>query len=152
MIQYSHAFLQAAQVKAVTFDLPRIADDFWMNIRHQMKRDHRSGVNEQARWRHFKPVLPSIIMGNVQSLKNKPDELETCVRYLHELRETSLLCLTETWFSELDPDPQLPGFTLMCCDRSREATGKIGGGGVCIFVNERWCSNVTERTALLRRC
>ena len=35
------------------------------------------------------------------------------VRYLHKYREASLLCLTETWLSELDPDPQLPGFTLM---------------------------------------
>ena len=61
-------------------------------------------------------------MGNVQSLRNKPDELEACVRYLHEFREASLLCLTETWFSELDSDPQLPGFTLMRCDRSREVT------------------------------
>ena len=73
--------------------------------------------------------LPSIIMGNVQSLRNKPDAPETCVRYLHKFREASLLCLTETWFSDLDPDPQLPGFTLMRCDRSRGATGKTGGGG-----------------------
>ena len=82
-------------------------------------------------------------MGNVQSLRNKPDELETCVRFLHEFREASLLCLTETWFSDLDPDPQLPGLTLMLCDRSRGATGKTKGGGVCVFVNEKWCSNVT---------
>lgn len=82
-------------------------------------------------------------MGNVQSLRNKPDELETCVRYLHEFRGASLLCLTETWFSELDSDPQLPGFTLMHCDRSKVATGKKKGGGVCIFVNERWCSKMT---------
>ena len=97
-------------------------------------------MNERARRRRFKPALPIIIMGNVQSLRNKPDEL---VRYLHEFREASLLCLTETWFSDLDPDPQHPGFTLMRCDRSRGATGKTKGGGVCVFVNEKWCSNVT---------
>lgn len=96
MIQYSRAFLQAARVKAVTFDPPLIADDVWMNIRRRTKWDRRSGVNERARRRRFKPALPSIIMGNVQSLRNKPDELETCVRFLHEFREASLLCLTET--------------------------------------------------------
>ena len=31
----------------------------------------------------------------------------------------------------------------MRCDRSRGATGKTKGGGVCVFVNEKWCSNVT---------
>ena len=111
-----------------------------MNIRCRTKRGRRSGVNERARRRRFKPALPSIIMGNVQSLRNKPDEL---VRYLHEFREANLLCLTETWFSDLDPDPQHPGFTLMRCDRSWGATGKTKGGGVCVFVNEKWCSNVT---------
>ena len=95
MIQYSPAFLQAARVKAVTFDPPLIADDIWMNICHRTKRGCCSGVNERARRRRFKPALPSIIMGNVQSLRNKPDELETCVRYLHEFREASLLCLTD---------------------------------------------------------
>ena len=68
MIQYSRAFLQAARVKAVTFDPPLIADDVWMNIHRQTKRGRRSGVNERA----------SIIMGNVQSLRNKPDKLEMC--------------------------------------------------------------------------
>ena len=38
-------------------------------------------------------------------------------------------CLTETWFSDLDPDLQLTGFTLMRCDRSGEATRKTKGGG-----------------------
>ena len=78
-------------------------------------------------------------MGNVQSLRNKPDELETRVRFLHEFREASLLCLTETWFSDLDPDPQLPGLTLMRCDRSWVATGKTkggGGGGGCLRLCE----------------
>ena len=33
----------------------------------------------------------------------------------------------------------------------KEATGKKKGGFVCIFVDDRWCSDVTERTALLHR-
>ena len=92
-----------------------------MNSRRRTKRGRRRGVIGRRRRRRFKPAPPSIIMGNVQSLRNKPDELETCVRFLHEFREASLLCLTETWFSDLDPDPQLPGFTLMPSDRSRGA-------------------------------
>jgi hypothetical protein len=100
-------------------------------------------VKERARRRRYKPCLPTIIFGNAQSLRNKPDELEASVRFLHEFREASLLCFSETWYTEGDTDPQLPGFTLSRLDRSKEATGKRRGGGVGVFVNDRWCRNVT---------
>jgi hypothetical protein len=109
------------------------------------KRGRRGGIREKTRRRIFKLAMPSIILGNAQSLRNKTDELEACVRYLREYREANLVCLSETWLSGMDLDPDLPGFSVMRSDRSRTATGKKQGGGVCVYVNEKWCTNVTAR-------
>jgi len=89
--------------------------------------------------------MPSIILGNAQSVRNKTDELEACARFMREYREANLVCLSETWLSGTDRDPELPGFSLVRTDRSKTATGKKQGGGVCIYVNERWCTSVTVR-------
>ena len=60
--------------------------------------------------------LPSIILGNAQSMRSKTYELEACTRFIHQFRETNLICLGETWLSGKDPDHTLPGFTLMRSD------------------------------------
>ncbi|KAI3363877.1 hypothetical protein L3Q82_001472 [Scortum barcoo] len=57
-----------------------------------------------ARRRRYRPVLPSIIMGNVRSLPNKMDELAALTRHQREYRECSLLLFTETWLTALTPD------------------------------------------------
>ena len=46
----------------------------------------------------FKPALPSIIIGNTQSLRNKFDELKSCSILRREYRDTCLMCFSETWF------------------------------------------------------
>ena len=61
------------------------------------------------------------------------------------------MALTETWFdsSVSDQGPFIRGFgcpTRLDCDK--EATGKERGGGVCLYVNERWCKNVIVRDRL----
>ena len=84
-------------------------------------------------------------MGNVQSIRNKTDELEACTRYMHEFREANVICLSETWLSGIDPDPVLPGFSLVRQDRSATATNKSKEGGVCVFVNDKWCTNVAVK-------
>ncbi|TWW66494.1 hypothetical protein D4764_20G0005260 [Takifugu flavidus] len=78
---------------------------------------------ELRRRRRYRPVLPSIIMGNVRSLPNKMDELAALTRHQREYRESSLLLFTETWLTALTPDTaaQLEGFTLLRADRSRES-------------------------------
>ena len=144
MLRYSREDLLALKSEHnFYFDNTKIDRDEWECVRRKTRRGCRSGVKERARRRRYKPCLPTIVLGNAQSLRNKPDELEARVRYLHEYREAGLLCFSETWFSERDPDPALPGFTLARLDRSRLATGKKKGGGVCVFVNERWCRDVT---------
>lgn len=33
-------------------------------------------------------------------------------------------------------------------DRDGDATGKSRGGGVCVYLNQRWCNNVTVRESI----
>ncbi|KAI3374145.1 hypothetical protein L3Q82_006004 [Scortum barcoo] len=57
-------------------------------------------------------------------------------------RECSLLLFTETWLTALltpDTAAELDGFTLLRADRSKES-GKRKGGGLAVFVNDRWCN------------
>ncbi|KAI3375722.1 hypothetical protein L3Q82_003726 [Scortum barcoo] len=94
-------------------DVPREAEE--------EETGRRAGVERRARRRRYRPVLPSIIMGNVRSLPNKMDEL-----------------------AALDPasagTAELDGFyTLLRADRSKES-GKRKGGGLAVLVNDRWCN------------
>ena len=104
------------------------------------KRGRKGGVRVRLRRRSFRPPLPSVITGNCRSLRNKMDELKACVNYRNEYRESSLLCFTETWFSSKDTtaDTEMDGFVCVRGDRT-DASGKLTGGGVCAYVNERWC-------------
>ncbi len=55
------------------------------------------------------------------------------------------LCFSETWLSEAIPDNalHLPGYQLFRADRIMELTGKTRGGGLCFYINEGWCSDIT---------
>lgn len=33
-------------------------------------------------------------------------------------------------------------------DSDRDATGKFQGGGVCVYLDQRWCNNITVRESL----
>ncbi|CAM4735252.1 unnamed protein product [Leuciscus chuanchicus] len=68
------------------------------------KRGCRGGVRVGNRRRGHKPVLPSVIMGNVRSLVNKADELPACMKFDRMFRQTSLFCFSETWLSDRIPD------------------------------------------------
>ena len=86
--------------------------------------------------------LIPIIMGNVRSLPNKMDELAALTRYQQEFRRCSMLLFTETWLSaqHTDASVQLDGFSLIRADRT-ESSGKREGGGLAVFVNDRWCNS-----------
>ncbi len=80
------------------------------------------------------------MLGNVQSIRNKVDELRACTQYLSDYRHSCLICLTETWLTVMDPDSavNLEGFTLVRMDRNQNS-GKSKGGGVCAFINNKYC-------------
>ncbi|KAI4889410.1 hypothetical protein NFI96_034097 [Prochilodus magdalenae] len=77
------------------------------------KRDKRGGPHARLKARATRPPLPS------------------------------LLILTETWLSDSTPDSaiQLQTHSVHRGDCTA-ASGNNKGGGVCVFVNNRWCSDI----------
>ena len=91
--------------------------------------------------RRYKPSIPSVIMGNVNSLPNKIDEL-SALNIQRIYCESSLFIFTETWLNHLVPNDNvdLLGFTAVRADRDTKASGKSKGGGLIMYVNNRWCN------------
>ncbi|TWW59307.1 hypothetical protein D4764_06G0008370 [Takifugu flavidus] len=92
--------------------------------------------------RRFKPCIPAVITGNVRSLANKMDKLEALTRTQREYREASIMCFTETWVHGLIPDSNvtIAGFSTVQADRDTTAAGKKKGGGLAVFISNRWCN------------
>lgn len=83
--------------------------------------------------------------GTHRVLRNKIDELHGLIRWDCVYRESSHICLTEIWLQQ-DKDPVsayvLDSFTLVHVDRTLDS-GKTAGGGVCVYVNIKWCTDIT---------
>ncbi|XP_061132343.1 uncharacterized protein LOC133152617 [Syngnathus typhle] len=101
----------------------------------------RAGVKCRQRKRRYKLCLPSVIMGNMRSLQSKMEVLTALTRTQREYRECSLMCFTETRLINLSPDSHLSldGLQVVRADRSAMECGKRRGGGLTVFVNDRWC-------------
>jgi hypothetical protein len=56
----------------------------------------------------------------------------------YDIKNGNILCFTESWLNEDIINIQLAGYTLYWEDRT-EASGK-GGGGLCIYINNSWCT------------
>lgn len=92
-----------------------------------------------------------MILTNAQSLRNKVDELQVNVNHLCEYKNACLLACTETWLtsSVLDSSLEIRGFGApLRLDADCGITGKTQGGGVCLYINRRWCTNITVRERL----
>lgn len=109
------------------------------------KRGRRGGVRARLKRRGVKTPVPAITFGNVRSLRNKIDELSANCRFLKEYRDSAIIALTETWLEERDSNStyEIDGFNLVRSDRSN--TCKQSGGGLAVYVNEKWCKQVTLR-------
>lgn len=107
--------------------------------KRRRKETARQGMLEVRR--RYKPCLPSIIMGNVQSLANKINELTMLAQSQREYRECSLMCFTESWIHQDIPDDNtsLEGFHIVRTDRVSAVSGKQKGGELALLVNNRWC-------------
>lgn len=105
------------------------------------KRGKRGGIRSRIRRRPFKPPLPSIILANVRSLRNKMDMLRARCRLERAFRDICIIALTETWLdgSISDNEVTLGGFNIIRSDRTAQS-GKMRGGGVCFYINDRWCT------------
>jgi len=97
-----------------------------------------------------KTPLPTVLLANVQSLRSKTDELQAKVNYLHQYNKAGILAFTETWLSPVpNSELSIDGFGLpIRLDRDPHITGKGQGGGLCFYINERWCGDVKIRTML----
>ena len=125
------------------------------------RRGCRSGVKRRLRKNKTRPPLPSMTLANTRSIRpgvrnTNFDELTANVRYMTEYRDSCILCLTETWLcdSVTDDSVAINGFGApLRTDRDTQASGKNQGGGVCLYVNERWCNRacVTVRKQLCTR-
>ena len=59
------------------------------------------------------------------------------------------MCFTETWLREDIDDGcvNIDGFSLIRSDRNKDS-GKQTGGGVCMYINDRWANNWTVKKKL----
>lgn len=79
------------------------------------------------------------------------NELEIHAKLKREFMDTCVLAFTETWLSERDQDSELTltGFGgPIRLDRDPEVTRKSRGGGVCFFVNQKYCNTVVIRETI----
>ncbi len=117
-------------------------NDHLNNRRRRRKhRGRRAGIRNRLRKRAHSPPLPSILLANVQSLENKMDDLRARISFQRDIRDCNIFCLTETWLTPTVPDTAVTpsdNFSVLRMDRSAEA-GKNKGGGVCFFINKKWC-------------
>ena len=83
------------------------------------KRGKKAGFRQKLRHRGQRLALPTVIFGNTRSIKNKIDELASCVAHIAEYRNSCVIVLTETWLDEQVPDTcvSLNNFTLVREDR-----------------------------------
>ncbi len=117
-------------------------NDHLNNRRRRRKhRGRRAGIRSRLRKRAHSPPLPSILLANVQSLENKMDDLRARISFQRDIRDCNIFCLTETWLTPTVPDTAVTpsdNFSVLRMDRTAEA-GKNKGGGVCFFINKKWC-------------
>lgn len=73
------------------------------------------------------------------------DELLLKVKYDNDFRQSSLLCFTETWLKDGIQDIDLSGYTIIRVDRDEAVSHKAIGGGLCIYVDNRWATRFRIR-------
>ena len=79
-------------------------------------------------------------------------ELHAYVKFLTEYRDAYCLRFSETWLDDTIDSRHLhvDGFGAPVRADITEASGKQKGGGLCFFINERWCNNYTVKLVVLK--
>ncbi len=105
----------------------------------------RAGALVKLLQRGLRTPLPSIHLVNLHSLPNKTDKLLLLSWTNKDFSNSAALCFMETWLNDTIPDSvlHLPNFQLSRSNPDTESMGKSRGGGTCLYINERWCTDVT---------
>ncbi len=90
--------------------------------------------------RAFRPPLSTILLANVQSLDNKLCELRARISYQRETRDCCVICLTETWMSDMVPDSRASLCTARMEQRSSQGKAEAG-----VFVSISTTRGVMKR-------
>ena len=107
------------------------------------KRGKQGGVILRNKRLKGKTPLPQVILSNVRSIRNKIDELRSLIKYDSDYRQSSIICLTETWLNSKDLDVMynIDGFSLIRSDRDAVTSNKSCGGGIAFYIKKLWCTN-----------
>ncbi|KAK0136684.1 hypothetical protein N1851_027131 [Merluccius polli] len=109
----------------------------------RQKRGKRAGVWARLKANPFKPPLPTIFLSNARSIRGKMDEIRLHMAAKRINYNCCCMIFTETWLDSTSPDAaiELAGRTAYRADRTADSGKKIGGG-LCIYTNNSWCTNV----------
>ncbi len=108
---------------------------------NEWKRGKRGGIRARLRANPTRPALPTLMLSNVRSLENKLDLIQLSQSTQHEARDCCVFVFTETWLNNNIPDSaiQLHGLNCYRADRDSSLSGKTRGGGLCVYINKKWC-------------
>lgn len=105
--------------------------------KRKTKRGRHGGVKLCLRRQQVsRTPLPSVILGNVQSLRKELGELQERQFPERFQEQRCVMAFSETWLTEQDQDVHflINGFGAPSrCDRDTRVTGKSQGGGVCLY-------------------
>ena len=93
-----------------------VKDKSWSDFASQptrkaKKRGSRGGVRNRMRKGGNRLAVPAITFSNVRSLSNKMTEIAALVKYDMDYRQSSMICVTESWLTEKSTGVDLDGFT-----------------------------------------
>ena len=87
--------------------------------------------------------MPAILLTNARSVLRKLDELFGLVNGSKMRHLSQVICVTETWLQPhiSTTQTELAGYTQFRKDRDLTSSGKECGGGILLYVDEKWATN-----------
>ena len=149
---YPEIFIPPELVKpAEPSEAPAAAERRRRRCEQKQKRGKRAGINARLAANPFKSPLPTLFLSNVNSIRNKMDEIRLLLTTKKsKLADCCCMIFTESKLDSSTPDAAitLAGHTAYRADRTA-ASGKKTGGGLCVFVHNSWC---TDTTIVTKHC
>ncbi|XP_055495637.1 uncharacterized protein LOC129699672 [Leucoraja erinacea] len=93
---------------------------------------------------HHAPTRNCSETGNMR--RSKIDELRLRITTHRRIADCNAMVFTEPWLNDNIPDNaiELEGRTVFRADRTAEDSSKTKGSGLCIYVNNTWCTDVVR--------